>query len=819
MLKINLHPDISGLDVEEYEAQDYYKTGKRPIAVGVGYSVSIMSGNTKQERYTGTLTVKNITGGTETTLYTKSVSGVATLHDSGVLLDYREFNIPITQNNPTIEVALTTSTSTPNVRGDTQEVTLTLPTMLTPSTVAISPTSTTYGGTVSINLTRSGSAARHTVQYLNGTTWTTIGTAKTSATSVQWTVPIALANKLTSSPMKAQVRAITYDNRYENPSTGEKVEVGIKTATLTMNPSAELNPTSTLTLSDTETTVHNKFDGYVQNKSKIKAAITYSLKYSATLGASSLTMNGEKFTVTKTPQNFTSKALTTAGSNAVKLTILDSRGLTSTQTQNVTVYQQYNPVVSATAIRCDQSGTEDNTGAYIKITYSVDIAPINDRNDRSLTLYYKAAGDSSFTSVSIPMDAYKLTNQTYIFAADTEKTYQIYAEAVDYFATVKTAERTVPAAFVLMDFHHSGTGMSIGKVAELENRLDVGLTVILRNGIYSNLGWITLSNVGTPNAFETVYFRNDGVNNSGTFIRAYDIDEYGSAMVIRPGGPLLLGGGEYSTNRYGVDHPTGEDTYIGADGTVYIEPNGNSIANRKTWAFNTDGTLSSPNSKVELGTATTENIGIWGNSTNKIGVGVRNTQDNKRYNLLARDNYFGLENNTDSTWCWYISRDGTNRLRIQEDTHSFHVRDGMIGLYSQTDSAWTWQISGLSGTTNLAAIGAKLNKSATTSLANGTAKNITSQSFTAGTWLVTGTAEFPANATGRRAVQLSETSAGDSIATQSRSIVAPANGGPTVAQFTFVLDVTATKTYYLVGYQNSGSSLSTTGVIDAIRIK
>jgi hypothetical protein len=128
-------------------------------------------------------------------------------------------------------------------------------------------------------------------------------------------------------------------------------------------------------------------------------------------------------------------------------------------------------------------------------------------------------------------------------------------------------------------------------------------------------------------------------------------------------------------------------------------------------------------------------------------------------------------------------------------------------------------LSGLDGTRNIANIGTTYEKTASTSLASGTAKNITSQSFAVGTWLVTGTAEFPSNATGRRAVQLSDTSGGDALSTQARSLVAPVNGAPTVAQFTFVLEVTATKTYYLVGYQNSGSALSTTGVINAVRIK
>lgn len=341
---------------------------------------------------------------------------------------------------------------------------------------------------------------------------------------------------------------------------------------------------------------------------------------------------------------------------------------------------------------------------------------------------------------------------------------------------------------------------------------------------YTATGNTTVTLASDPPSLELYNPRHQTTPSNGAIsrIRAYASDSrYGNNMTIQSGGNLFLGGGEYAENRYAYNmgEKGGEDTYIGADGTVYVEVNANTIGSRKTWSFNTDGSLNSPTSKVTLGTATTDQIVIWGNSTNKVGVGVTNNQENARYNLIARDNYFGLENPSGGTWCWYISRDNTNRLRIQQDTHSFHVRDGMIGLYSKTSAGWVWQLSGLDGTRNIANIGTTYEKTASTSLASGTAKNITSQSFAVGTWLVTGTAEFPSNATGRRAVQLSGTSGGDALSTQARSLVAPVNGGPTVAQFTFVLEVTATKTYYLVGYQNSGSALTTTGVINAVRIK
>ena len=73
----------------------------------------------------------------------------------------------------------------------------------------------------------------------------------------------------------------------------------------------------------------------------------------------------------------------------------------------------------------------------------------------------------------------------------------------------------------------------------------------------------------------------------------------GGAIIIRPGSPLIMGGGEYATNRYDLgDIPltgTGsEDAYLGADRAVHIESNANTIANRKTWDFDASGNITTP---------------------------------------------------------------------------------------------------------------------------------------------------------------------------------------------------------------------------------
>ena len=103
------------------------------------------------------------------------------------------------------------------------------------------------------------------------------------------------------------------------------------------------------------------------------------------------------------------------------------------------------------------------------------------------------------------------------------------------------------------------------------------------------------------------------------------------------------------------------------------------------------------------------------------------------------------------------------------------------------------------------------------SVANTTATQICSVSLAPGTWVVTYTASFASNATGRRNIKLY---AGTSTTIDpARSATCQAvNGSATVLSRTAVVTVSSTTSYYLNAYQASGGALSVDGDIQAIRI-
>ena len=72
----------------------------------------------------------------------------------------------------------------------------------------------------------------------------------------------------------------------------------------------------------------------------------------------------------------------------------------------------------------------------------------------------------------------------------------------------------------------------------------------------------------------------------------------GNVVILNGGGNTIIGGGEFANSAYNNDIDsctgTGEGLFLGADGGVSIYSNANTIANRKKWSFNTDGSTTLP---------------------------------------------------------------------------------------------------------------------------------------------------------------------------------------------------------------------------------
>lgn len=114
----------------------------------------------------------------------------------------------------------------------------------------------------------------------------------------------------------------------------------------------------------------------------------------------------------------------------------------------------------------------------------------------------------------------------------------------------------------------------------------------------------------------------------------------GNNVVMKAGGNMILGSGEFPNHAYSDDIDScagnGERLYLGSDSQVYIYSNANTIANRKTWIFNSDGsmTLPAPLSIANGGTGAT----TAANARAGIGVDLTNGDKNSSSDTSIANN-------------------------------------------------------------------------------------------------------------------------------------------------------------------------------------
>lgn len=90
--------------------------------------------------------------------------------------------------------------------------------------------------------------------------------------------------------------------------------------------------------------------------------------YGATLKSYSITGGG----YTGSTAEYTTGVLNTAGTTTFTGKVTDSRGRTASKTVSVTVEDYAPPVIrSASAARCDASGSLQDDGAYVLVTHSL----------------------------------------------------------------------------------------------------------------------------------------------------------------------------------------------------------------------------------------------------------------------------------------------------------------------------------------------------------------------------------------------------------------------------------------------------------------
>ena len=322
----------------------------------------------------------------------------------------------------------------------------------------LSSSSVNLGSEVTITMNRASSAFTHTLTYSFGSVTGTIGSSL--GTSKTWTPALDLASQIPN----ATSGTVVITCKTYNGST----LIGTKTVNLTINVPSTVTPTiSGIAISDTVSidsqTLVEKYGAYIQNKSIPKATINASASYS-TIKQYKVSYQGTS--LLSNTNEVTLGLLTQTGSVTIAVEVMDGRGRTASSEITITSLAYNSPSVSATVIRCNQDGTANDDGAYMKVTCKTTITALNDINSKSVVLTYKRKSETSWTTAKT-WTAYSI-DEAVIISADADSSYDIKLTATDDFSGSDPATFTteIGTTEAIMDFKSDGKGMAIGKASE-----------------------------------------------------------------------------------------------------------------------------------------------------------------------------------------------------------------------------------------------------------------------------------------------------------------------------------------------------------------
>ena len=231
----------------------------------------------------------------------------------------------------------------------------------------------TFGSAVSISISGGTSFATYTVTTSCAGRSETLQT-KSATTNLSWTPTVATYAPLITNASSATA-TITVTTYYGDTS------VGVKTNTITMSfRAADVSPSVTMAVSD-PTGLATTYGAFVATKSKIKTQLTVTTQYGATASTYTITANGSSYNTNPA----TTSEIASASNNTVTGKITDSRGISSnTASQTITILAYTQPQINGFTIhRCQQDGTLDDGGAYMRVDYNVSITALNNVNSKA----------------------------------------------------------------------------------------------------------------------------------------------------------------------------------------------------------------------------------------------------------------------------------------------------------------------------------------------------------------------------------------------------------------------------------------------------
>lgn len=372
----------------------------------------------------------------------------------------------------------------------------------------------TLGTACGIKWTPLSKSFRYKLKFSIGDWNYTTGAIHPNTTSAYtytgYTLPIdGIAQKITGKPPTGTMTVTLYT--YSD--SGAKTQVGSassKTFTVTVPDNASTKPSISMTLSPVSSLPSAFSSIYVQGKSKVKATITGSGKYSATVTSYEMYADGNS------NGTLQSDYLSKSGTVSVKGRDYDSRGFYNETVQDITVIPYSKPSLLPASdqkkiicARCDADGNLSESGTYLKIKAKRSYNPVTSggvqKNFCQIRYRYKPEGGeySSWTTI---LASNSLASDEVETAAllggelSVQTTYFVQVQAIDDIGENSTSTISVPTDKVYVHKAGSMRSLGIGKYAESANTIDIAEDIAVRvrssiNGVF--MGTKSISGVSS----------------------------------------------------------------------------------------------------------------------------------------------------------------------------------------------------------------------------------------------------------------------------------------------------------------------------------
>ena len=327
----------------------------------------------------------------------------------------------------------------------------------------------TLGVAQTITADRKSSGFTHTLTWKCGSYSGTIAT-KSSATSWSFTPELKLAEGAPNGTnVYCEFTLTTNNGNTAIGSTKKSVRLAIPNS---------VAPTCSMSLSDAKG-YKDTYGGYIQGQSILHVVINGSGIFGSSISSYSASANGTRYI----SQTFDTAPLKTAGSNTITVGVKDSRGRSASASSAINVIPYSVPnIISFSVNRCNANGTENDRGAYAKVTYRYSVTDLSNKNTFTASLNYKKTTDSQWTSVNItPIDSLYNVSGSNIIAADDAHSYDISLVVTDSF-TSASQSTALSTGYCLYHVRASGKGITWGGIAE-DDGFNVKMPASFQNSV------------------------------------------------------------------------------------------------------------------------------------------------------------------------------------------------------------------------------------------------------------------------------------------------------------------------------------------------